>query len=400
MMLATMARPVGRSAAGAAQGAVSAALTGTAASGWTEAEVVAGGETIVITLTNDTWVASGGTFDGQRQNILNGVVSAQSETHGFNAERSNLSVSNVVRTSNTVVTITLGALSGYAVTANEALTVTPPGTALTGGNAVVATPTLTITAGTSESVYFAMDYSSGAEDDGGWEVGANDASTGELLITRQAGIGPSGEDGYRFTHVEVFDITGGEFGYGWHTTFPSAAPFAYGDTVYFRFAYRLGSGANGRFYAQSDSGDLQECRTKFMILNQGATSSTSRPILTFNVEYNGGSPRSRWYLSKGGGDDPGFTPYIAVDTDWHYIQMAIDYSSGFGNADGGYRLWLDNSVEGSPDVEVTGITMYADSNPGSVDWGAYQNNGIQEDGVHVVDHILFAITESFTAGWA
>lgn len=34
-----------------------AAVTGTASSGLTEAQIVAGGETIIITLTNDTFVA-------------------------------------------------------------------------------------------------------------------------------------------------------------------------------------------------------------------------------------------------------------------------------------------------------------------------------------------------------
>jgi hypothetical protein len=35
-----------------------AALTGTAVPDMTEAEVVAGGQTIVITLTGDTWIAA------------------------------------------------------------------------------------------------------------------------------------------------------------------------------------------------------------------------------------------------------------------------------------------------------------------------------------------------------
>lgn len=125
------------------QDGISAVLTGTAVPSLTEAEVVAGGETIIITLTGDTWVASGATFDAQRQNIIDGLDSAQSELTGWNAEvRDKEVVGSVVRTSDTVVTITLTAAGSYDVTADETITMTVPATALvTSASAVVATPT-------------------------------------------------------------------------------------------------------------------------------------------------------------------------------------------------------------------------------------------------------------------
>ena len=87
-----------------------ATVTGTATATITEADVVAGGKTIIITLTGDTWVAAGATFDAQRQAILDGVVSAQSEADGWNnVVSAHEPVTSVVRTSNTVVTITLTA---------------------------------------------------------------------------------------------------------------------------------------------------------------------------------------------------------------------------------------------------------------------------------------------------
>lgn len=125
----------------------SAAVTGTATSGWYESEVVTGGDTMIATLTNDTWVAAGTTFDGQRQAILDGLVAATSPAAGWNVQRANIPVTAVVRTSNTVVTVTLPALPSYSAAANEILTWTLPASALVGGNAVVATPTLTITEG-------------------------------------------------------------------------------------------------------------------------------------------------------------------------------------------------------------------------------------------------------------
>ena len=86
-----------------------AVLTGTASDGATEWEIKAGGQQIVITLTDDTWVAAGSAFDAQRQNIIHGLNSAQSETLGWNNEvRDKLDVSAVVRTADTVVTITIG----------------------------------------------------------------------------------------------------------------------------------------------------------------------------------------------------------------------------------------------------------------------------------------------------
>ena len=127
--------------------AASAAVSGTVVSSATEADVVAGGKTVIITLTNDTWVAAGAAFDAQRQNIIDGLDSAQSETTGWNTEvRDKQGVAGVVRTSNTVVTITLDAQAAYNITAPETITATVPASALASAGALTATPTLDIIA--------------------------------------------------------------------------------------------------------------------------------------------------------------------------------------------------------------------------------------------------------------
>jgi hypothetical protein len=125
---------------------VNAALTGTITASATEADIVAGGKTIVITLTGDTWIAAGaGSFDLQRDEILQGLDSAQSEALGWNNIVRDLeAVTAVVRTSNTVVTITLSAAPLYNITAQETITVTVPGTALTGGVDITASPAFTV----------------------------------------------------------------------------------------------------------------------------------------------------------------------------------------------------------------------------------------------------------------
>lgn len=124
---------------------VSAAVGGTLASGTTEAHIVAGGRVLTLTLTGDTWVASGATFNAQRQAIIDGIDSAQAEAAGWDAVvKAGLAVTDVVRTSDTVVTITLPAFASFNITATETITATIPAAALTGASPIVASPTFTV----------------------------------------------------------------------------------------------------------------------------------------------------------------------------------------------------------------------------------------------------------------
>lgn len=132
----------------AAAGA-SVAVSGTAVSGGVlESEIVAGGETIILTVSNDTWVADDGTFASIRQDIIDGLDSAGAEVFGWNAEvRDKLDVSAVVRTSDTVVTITLTAAAAYAIDSDETITVTVPASSLTTSSSdVTGQQTFTVTA--------------------------------------------------------------------------------------------------------------------------------------------------------------------------------------------------------------------------------------------------------------
>ncbi len=154
---------------------VTAALSGTVTDD-TEEDVRAGGSTILLTLVNDTWVlpafqpvGTNGVFQMDsgpiqavgthgilgltpafaevRQAIIDGLDSAGAETLGWNNEvRDALDVSTVVRTSDTVVTVTLPAFANYDITANETITATVPASALAKStSAVIASPTFTIT---------------------------------------------------------------------------------------------------------------------------------------------------------------------------------------------------------------------------------------------------------------
>ena len=91
-------------------GAPTATLSGSATASITEIDINDGGKEIILDLTGDTWVAAGSAFDDIRQDILNGLVSAQNEANGWNnIVTPNEPVTSVVRTSSTRVTITLEA---------------------------------------------------------------------------------------------------------------------------------------------------------------------------------------------------------------------------------------------------------------------------------------------------
>ena len=125
----------------------SAAVTGAITPSVTELEIVPGGKTIIITLANDTWVPAGATFDAIRQDIIDGLDSGGSDLTGWNNEvRDKQGVSGVVRTSATVVTITLDGQAAYNNLSDETITVTVPAAAVNGGSLIGATPTFDVTA--------------------------------------------------------------------------------------------------------------------------------------------------------------------------------------------------------------------------------------------------------------
>ncbi len=142
----------------------SAALTGTAiAGGVLESEIVAGGDTVIITLNNDTWVAAGAGPIGSvadTQALIDGFDSAQSEGAGWNVEvRDKEVTSSIVRTSDTIATWTITAAASYIITANETITLTiPAATMVTSGIDVEADATFDVTneGGVSTIIYLTL----------------------------------------------------------------------------------------------------------------------------------------------------------------------------------------------------------------------------------------------------
>ena len=106
-----------------------------------ESAIVSPGATTFIDLIGDTWVADGPTFDAQRQNIIDGMVSFQSETFGWNNEvRAKEDPSAITRNTDTRVQVTLTGAPQYRITADEFIVFTIPATALVNGIELLATP--------------------------------------------------------------------------------------------------------------------------------------------------------------------------------------------------------------------------------------------------------------------
>ena len=132
--------------------AVSAAVTGTAAAGLTEADVVTGGKTVIITLTNDTWAATLGADNSVTDAFIAGFDSNQSNGSGWNntVRDGSLTFGDVTRDSDTQVTVVLPATAGYDTDSDETITITLDATTLvTSSSDITATPTLSVTAAAS-----------------------------------------------------------------------------------------------------------------------------------------------------------------------------------------------------------------------------------------------------------
>ena len=149
-----------------------AVLTGTLSDNATEAQIAAGGETLIITLTDDTWDTDIGSDNAKTTALIVGIDSAQAEGTGWDAVvrvdgETGLTYANVSSPTenNTVVTITLPPFGSYAISddADETITVTIPASALTAAGEVVATPQFTILAADTTGPVLSSEGPSGAQ---------------------------------------------------------------------------------------------------------------------------------------------------------------------------------------------------------------------------------------------
>lgn len=123
---------------------ITVALSGTmVAGGVTEAEMVTGGETLIITLTGDTWAATIGADNALTTALLAGITG--DDDYATIAALTDFE--DVARTSSTIVTITYPAGTGYDIAADEDVSVAVPASAVVLGVAPAVPAVVVITEG-------------------------------------------------------------------------------------------------------------------------------------------------------------------------------------------------------------------------------------------------------------
>jgi hypothetical protein len=206
-------------------------------------------------------------------------------------------------------------------------------------------------------VFFRMDYTVGAAPNGGWPEVATSGTT--HTRSRVAGGGPQGEDTYELTQLYTGSrVTGwgGEYYWGWKGTLESQ-DLMIGD----------GCGRN---------------RCRVIVSYRGADNQRQIQFLRIQLD---------------GGEDNADTPPINVG-EWVNVQIEVDSSTSTSSADGAYKIWINNNDYSRPTAQRTNIQL----NP--VLWryvflGAYNNNGLQPDGVHSWRQTGFEAATTFDAAW-
>lgn len=319
----------------------SATVTGTASSGWYEAEVVAGGDTIVLTLSNEAFVAAGTAFDAQRQSIIDGIVASTSPANGWNAVRSSIPVTAVVRSANTQVTITLPALAAYSVTANQTLTVTLPASALVAGQSIVATPALTITEG-------AVPSSANPNEPAGMTVGFDEpwytvptsASSGPAWFTeihpdRVSIITDATAPSADKQCLQLFFPAGATGGVepmviGWNETnhWPANT-----GTLYLRMQVKMSSN-----WSDNGNGIIKFCWVRT------AASGTNHYIPLNAADAPAGGFRTGLCYQGGylgGADDDNFEPTSHPVNTWYDVEYLFYQGTSMTAANGTIDVWVD-----------------------------------------------------------
>lgn len=134
----------------AADTIIGVSLGGTATSSLMESHVVAGGRTVELTLVGDTWAADVAS-DATKRNALTAALDSDGvAAGGWDAQvkpalvAAGAGAPGVTRTSATLVTVTLPAVSGFDIVGTETVSAGAPATTLTGGVALTAPTTFTV----------------------------------------------------------------------------------------------------------------------------------------------------------------------------------------------------------------------------------------------------------------
>jgi hypothetical protein len=244
-------------------------------------------------------------------------------------------------------------------------------------------------------VFFRMDYTVGAAPNGGWPEVATSGTT--HTRSRVAGGGPQGEDTYELTQLYTGSrVTGwgGEYYWGWKGTLESQDP-SQGSRRFYRWRMRFSPTTNFKGVYSTDGG-ATTLTNKILMIGDGCGRNRCRVI----VSYRGADNQRQIQFLRiqlDGGEDNADTPPINVG-EWVNVQIEVDSSTSTSSADGAYKIWINNNDYSRPTAQRTNIQL----NP--VLWryvflGAYNNNGLQPDGVHSWRQTGFEAATTFDAAW-
>lgn len=98
-----------------------------------------------------------------------------------------------------------------------------------------------------------------------------------------------------------------------------------------------------------------------------------------------------------GGVDPCDVANIPTGQ-WLNIQVELDSSSTVTAADGGYKIWVNNNNYNSPSAQYLNIVL-STLNWKYVFFGAYNNNGLAENGIHSFQQTDFEVSSEYDPNW-
>jgi hypothetical protein len=326
-------------------------------------------------------------FNSVRHAIIQGITSAQSETKGWNNARAVIPVTAVVRTSATVVTITLPPV-GYDITAQETITATVPASAVAGGVAITATPTFTVSAGANwpnEPVGntaildepFTQTPAVGADTaQSPWDDVLNPNSYLTLVVDGTAPF--SGPGVWQILYPNGFP--GGGQPAGWDKVW-GATPR---KELYIGCKIMLSSPF------QTHSSGVN----KLFFLGNTTSTGTAVDFQFFNPTFTSSDPYRVDFVTQMAADNNRYPPNITNTFTlgaYHTLEFYVKYSTNATSADGIAKWWVDGVLNGS----YSNINFDADTGFRSISvsptYGGLGDTKTEDD-YYRVDHMRVSYT--------
>lgn len=244
---------------------------------------------------------------------------------------------------------------------------------------------------------FTMDVSAGAANLAGFDGTSGDGEIGVTMTrTHLPTGGPTGGGAYRFTWVHDASQNnagagyGGEYYLGWGVD-TGVAP-SVGSLYYTRLRFRIVAGSTCAALDSAD-GTASYAGVKALIVGDGASGRTILEVRAFPENW-GGPPGPVTAEIRPAADGAGYGSFAITLGTWYSVQ--IETLTGAG---GHLRLWGNNNVYASPDIEQTGLAMGA-ATYDQVGFGYYSNRMIASGASFGMEYSAFEVATTFDAGWA